>query len=130
MPAVLTLTTMVVPQVRSRRKMSAEAFLSPTTRLLAKEVKATKRPSGLTAAPPESELPTVPVVLTLTSSTTSVVSPMVMVKSRFAAAPGLSVTRTVKVKVPRVVGVPTMTPLSFLSASPGGRLEPLPSCHL
>src|SRR3972149_5536459 len=72
MPAVLTLTTMVVPQVRSRRKMSAEAFLSPTTRLSAKEVKATKRPSGLTAAPPELELPTVAVGLTLTSATSSV----------------------------------------------------------
>jgi hypothetical protein len=44
-PAELTLTRSVVPATRSRTKMSAFAFVSLGTRLLARLVKATKRPS-------------------------------------------------------------------------------------
>ena len=46
-PALSTLTRSVVPVRRSWTNTSATPFVSPGTRLMAAEVKATKRPSAL-----------------------------------------------------------------------------------
>ena len=48
-PAAFTLTRSIVPVRRSRRKMSLARLVSPGTRFVAREAKATKRPSGLIA---------------------------------------------------------------------------------
>jgi hypothetical protein len=45
---------------------------------------------------------------------------IVRLKACVATADTLSVTRTVKVNGPAVVGVPPMTPLNVLIARPGG----------
>jgi len=46
-PALLTLMRSVTPVSRSCTKMSRLSFVSPATRLVANELKATKRPSPL-----------------------------------------------------------------------------------
>src|SRR5438270_11109411 len=50
----------VAPMQVSRRKTSATPLVSPATRLLAEDSKATKRPSALMAAPTLLKLPCVP----------------------------------------------------------------------
>src|SRR5262249_13732250 len=49
LPALSTLTRVVVPDDRSRRKMSPAPLVSPATRLVASDRKATRRPSALIA---------------------------------------------------------------------------------
>src|SRR5438876_469355 len=67
-PALLTLTRSVLPDVRSRTKTSYTRFVSPGTRLVAPDTKATYRPSALTTPPLESAFPSSPTLLTLTRS--------------------------------------------------------------
>src|SRR5262245_10292775 len=64
-PPVLTLTSVVVPSVRSRTNTSRKPFVSPATRLVASLENTTKRPSweiresllsALPSAPPEPTL--------------------------------------------------------------------------
>jgi hypothetical protein len=50
-PALLTLTRSVKPVCLSRTKTSPESFVSPGTRLVASDPKATERPSALMVTP-------------------------------------------------------------------------------
>ncbi len=59
-PDELTLTRVVVPAWRSRRKTSEVPLVSPGTRLLADDWNATKRPSPLIAGAGSWELPALP----------------------------------------------------------------------
>src|SRR5437762_4951613 len=73
-PALLTLTRSVVPVHRSRTNTSCHPLVSPATRLVESEVKATKRPSALIAGPsPVSLLPRFPSFPALSTLTRSVV---------------------------------------------------------
>jgi hypothetical protein len=54
---------------------------------------------------------------------------MVMARDWFAVAPLASVTRTVKLLVPPVVGVPLITPVAVFNVSPAGRL-PTVTAHV
>ena len=67
-PPELTLTRRVLPVWRSWTKMSYALLVSPGTRLVATDVKATKRPSAEIAAPTLNSLPWAPPELTLTRS--------------------------------------------------------------
>ena len=68
-PALLTLTSVVVPVLRSRTKMSKVPFVSLATRSLARLWNATKRPSALMEVASEKSLPlSEPAQLTLASS--------------------------------------------------------------
>ena len=51
MPSLATLTRSVIPVCRSRTNTSSALLLSPGTRLEADDLKATKRPSALSAGP-------------------------------------------------------------------------------
>ena len=57
---------------------------------------------------------------------------IVMLKLLVVVAAGVaeSVTRTVKVDVPEVVGVPEMPPVEAFRVSPAGREKPLTSDHV
>src|SRR5262249_43927384 len=98
-PALLTLTRSVVPVCRSRTNTSVVPLVSPGTRLLAVEVKATKRPSVLIATLglrvlPLAALPWVLPVATLTRSavpgcrswTTDSATPVVSAGTRIQAS--------------------------------------------
>src|SRR5205085_986013 len=65
-PCESTLTRLVLPALRSRTKTSLTAFVSPATRLLATESKATKRPSAEIAGRKVAPLPCAPCESTLT----------------------------------------------------------------
>src|SRR5262245_21345410 len=65
-PAALTLTSVVVPAERLRRKMSLVWLVSGAARLLAVLRKATRLPSLLIDSWSDDALPTVPDPLTLT----------------------------------------------------------------
>src|SRR5262249_5821515 len=66
-PSDATLTRVVVPEERSRTKTSGHPFVSPATRLLAKLLNVTKRPSAeIPGAVNERSLPCVPSDATLT----------------------------------------------------------------
>ena len=70
--SLATLTRSVVSLSRSWTKMSALPLVSPATRLLARDVNATKRPSALMASIPLLLFPWVPSLATLTRSVVSV----------------------------------------------------------
>jgi hypothetical protein len=59
-PALLVLTSAVVPARRSRTNTSGRLLASPATRFEANDVYATNRPSALTAGAVELSLPCVP----------------------------------------------------------------------
>jgi hypothetical protein len=59
-PPASTLTRTMVPVARWRKNTSAAPFVSPATRLEARERNATKVPSALTAGTPLNPLPSAP----------------------------------------------------------------------
>src|SRR5688572_16052275 len=65
-PALLTETRNVCDVCRSRTKMSSRAFVSPTTRLVDDDTKATNRPSALITGANELPFPWAPAVDTET----------------------------------------------------------------
>jgi hypothetical protein len=73
-PSFATLTRSVVPDTRSRTKMSDSSFVSPATRLSAADAKTTNRPSAEGHTPteghdtPDGPLASIPPVPTLTRS--------------------------------------------------------------
>ena len=68
MPALSTLTRSVIPVCRSRTNTSCDPLVSPGTRLVAREAKATKRPSALSAGSELTPFASVPALSTLTRS--------------------------------------------------------------
>jgi len=64
-PELLTLTRVVTPDCRSRRKTSLTPLVSPATRLVATDSNTTYRPSELMAGQPQSPSASAPAVLTL-----------------------------------------------------------------
>ena len=67
-PVVVRLTRSVLPVSRSRTNTSTTPLVSPGTRLVAPDWKATKRPSALIAGNPLVSLPSSPALETLTRS--------------------------------------------------------------
>src|SRR5262249_18444087 len=89
LPELLTLTSVVVPATRSRRKMSPRELVGVLTRSLARLWKATKRPSALITGESEKALPAaVPAALTLTK----VVTPVTKLRTYTSVVPLLSLT--------------------------------------
>src|SRR4029079_7770877 len=82
-PVELTLARIVVPATRSCTKMSLALLLSPETRLIADDVKATKRTSPLIGGSIEGRSASPPAVLTLAR----VVVPAATSRTKMSAAP-------------------------------------------
>jgi hypothetical protein len=93
-PSAATLIRVVSPVTRSWTKMSVLPLVSPGTRLVADDAKATKRPSPLTAGPVLLPFACLPLLLTLTrwvlplarSRTTTSTAPLLSPPTRLVAA--------------------------------------------
>src|SRR5579884_3565931 len=89
-PPEPTLTRTVVARCRSRTKTSVRWFVSPGTRLVASEAKATNRPSADSAGVTLARLPWTPLVSTLTRSVAPVVRSKVKTSVASLVSPGTS----------------------------------------